>query len=137
MNHVLRSLIGKCVIVYFDDILTYCTCLNDHLFHVRTVLEIFKKKNLFTNFEKCTFCTYEVVDEEKVKTIQEWPTPKTVGEVRTFHGLASFYRMFVKDFSTLVGPLNEIVKNSVRFKWKENQERALQVLKERLTQALI
>ncbi|RDX87481.1 Retrovirus-related Pol polyprotein from transposon 17.6, partial [Mucuna pruriens] len=67
-------------------------------------------------------CGY--VDEEKVKLIQDWPTPKTVGEVRSFHGLANF--------STLVAPFNEIVKKS-----EESQERAFQALKERLTQALI
>ena len=62
------------------------------------------------------------VDEEKVKAIQEWPTPKSVTEVRSFHGLASFYRRYVKDFSTLVAPLNEVIKKNVDFKWGEKQE---------------
>ena len=50
------------------------------------------------------------VDEEKVKAIQEWPTPKSVTKVRSFCGLASFYRRFVKDFITLAAPLNEVIK---------------------------
>jgi hypothetical protein len=56
------------------------------------------------------------MDEERVKAIQDWPTPKLVSEVRSFHGLTSFYRRFVKDFSTVGAPLTEIVKKSVRFK---------------------
>ena len=56
------------------------------------------------------------IDEEKVKAIQDWPIPKLASEVRSFHRLASFYKCFVKDFSTLVAPLNEVVKKSVGFK---------------------
>ncbi|RDY03260.1 Retrovirus-related Pol polyprotein from transposon 17.6, partial [Mucuna pruriens] len=131
MNHVLRSLIRKCVVVYFDDILIYYTCLNDNLMHVKSVLEILRKRDN----KKCIFCTHEVtflgfvvgfnrvkVDEEKVKLIQDWQIPKTVGELRSFHGLASFYRRFVKDLSILTTPLNEIVKKSVGFNWEESQE---------------
>uniref|UniRef100_A0A2N9I8P5 CCHC-type domain-containing protein n=1 Tax=Fagus sylvatica TaxID=28930 RepID=A0A2N9I8P5_FAGSY len=72
------------------------------------------------------------VDEEKVKAIKEWPTPKSITEVRSFHGLASFYRRFVKDFSTLAAPLTEIVKKSVGFKWGSEQDRAFIEIKERL-----
>jgi hypothetical protein len=73
-----------------------------------------------------------VVDEEKVKAIKEWPTPKSITEVRSSHGLASFYRRFVKDFSTLAAPLTEIVKKSVGFKWGSEQDRAFIEIKERL-----
>ncbi|RDX83850.1 Retrovirus-related Pol polyprotein from transposon 17.6, partial [Mucuna pruriens] len=145
MNHVLRSLIDKCVVVYFDDILIYFTCVNDHILHIRSVLEILRKENLYANLEKFTFCTHEVVflgfvvgshgvkvDKEKVEAIQEWPIPKNLSEVKSFHGLASFYRRFVKDFSTLASILNEIIK-----KWEKSQERALQALKDRLTHAPI
>ena len=72
------------------------------------------------------------VDEEKVKAIKEWPTPKSITEVRSFHDLASFYRQFVKDFSTLATPLTETVKKSVGFKWGSDQDRAFIEIKERL-----
>ena len=60
------------------------------------------------------------VDPTKIKAIQEWPTPKNVGEVRSFHGLTSFYRRFVPNFSTVALPLNELVKKDVSFNWGEN-----------------
>ena len=67
-----------------------------------------------------------------MKAIKEWPTPKSIIEVSSFHGLASFYCRFVKDFSTLVAPLTEIVKKSVGFKWGSEQNRAFIEIKERL-----
>ena len=75
------------------------------------------------------------VDEEKFKAIKEWPMPKSITEVRSFHGLASFYRRFVKDFSAIATPLTEIVKKNVGFHWSNDQENAFVVIKERLCSA--
>jgi len=72
------------------------------------------------------------MDEEKVKAIQDWLTLKSISEVRSFHGLASFYRRFVKDFSTIAAPLSEIVKKSVGFKWNDEQDKAFNLLKDKL-----
>ena len=77
------------------------------------------------------------VDEEKVRAIQEWPSPTSVSNVRSFHGLASFYRWFVKHFSTLAAPLIEVIKKDVGFKWGEVQEKAFQIIKQKLTNALL
>ncbi|KAL2253005.1 UNVERIFIED_CONTAM: Transposon Tf2-12 polyprotein, partial [Sesamum indicum] len=148
MNHVLRAFIGKFVVVYFDDILVYSSTLEEHVTHLKQVLEVLRKERLFGNLKKCDFCTNKViflgfvvssegitVDEEKLKAIQDWPTPTTIGEVRSFHGLASFYRRFVKDFSTMAAPLNELTKKNVPFKWGNAQEKAFQAIKEKLTHA--
>ena len=123
MNHVLRDCIGKYVVVYFDDILVYSQSLDDHLKHLREVFLVLRNNSLFANSDKCTFCVDSIVflgfvvnkkgvhvDPEKIKAIQEWPTPKNVGDVMSFHGLASFYRRFVPNFSSLASPLNELVK---------------------------
>ncbi|KAH9716982.1 Endonuclease [Citrus sinensis] len=148
MNHVLHAFIGKFVVVYFDDILIYSKGLDEHIEHLQSVLTVLRKEKLYANLKKCSFCTNQIVflgyvvsakgievDEEKVKAIKEWPTPKSVSEVRSFHGLASFYRRFVKDFSTLAAPLTEIVKKHVGFKWGSEQERAFNLIKEKLVSA--
>ncbi|XP_010485073.1 PREDICTED: uncharacterized protein LOC104763395 [Camelina sativa] len=75
------------------------------------------------------------VDEEKIKAIREWPTPTSIGHVRSFHGLASFYRRFVRDFSTVAAPMTAVIKKNVPFSWGEAQENSFNTLKERLTQA--
>ena len=129
MNHVLRPFIGKFVVVYFDDILVYSKSLDEHIMHVKSVLSVLRAQNLYAKLAKCTFCVPKVVflgyvvsehgievDSEKVKAIESWPTPKNVGDVRSFHGLASFYRRFIRDFSTIAAPLTKVIKKSVGYR---------------------
>jgi hypothetical protein len=136
MNHALRAFLGRFVVVYFDDILVYSKSLDEHIEHLHCVLPVLRKEKLYANLKTCSFCLDKVVflgylvsgkglavDEEKVKAIKEWPTPKSITEVRSFHGLASFYRRFVKDFSTLAAPLTEVIKKNERVASQANKGR--------------
>ncbi|KAJ0522028.1 putative nucleotidyltransferase, Ribonuclease H [Helianthus annuus] len=149
MNHVFRGLIGLCVVVYFDDILIFSKTLEAHLQHLRAVFTILREQRLFANGKKCHFLTREVVflghlvsgagirmDETKVSAITSWPTPKTLHDVRSFHGLASFYRRFIRNFSTIVAPMTELLKSS-KFVWTPGAQKSFDVLKDLVTKAPI
>ncbi|GJT13555.1 putative nucleotidyltransferase, ribonuclease H, partial [Tanacetum coccineum] len=123
MNQLLRPFIGKFVVVYFDDILIYSASFNEHVTHVRQVLTLLRKDSFYAATKKCVFMTPKVlflgyvvsgdgiqVDESKVAAVQEWPTPTTITEVRSFHGLASFYRRFIPNFSSIMAPLTDCMK---------------------------
>ncbi|WVZ80755.1 hypothetical protein U9M48_028208 [Paspalum notatum var. saurae] len=137
MNEVLRPFIGLFVVVYFDDILIYSKIMEVHLEHLSTVFDALRAARLFGNVEKCTFCTQRVsflsyvvtpqgieVDSSKIDAIRDWPTPTTVTQIRSFLGLAGFYRRFVRDFSSIAAPLHELTKKGVPFAWGDSQEEA-------------
>jgi hypothetical protein len=130
MNEFLCAFIGKFVEVYFDDILIYITSINEHCAHLRVVFNALRDAHLFGNLEKCTFCTDRVsflgfvvtpqgieVDHAKVEAIHGWPIPKNLSQVRSFLGLVGFYHRFLKDFSIIAMPLNELTKKGVPFSW--------------------
>jgi hypothetical protein len=150
MNEVLCAFIGRFVVVYFDDILIYSKSLEDHLDHLRVVFNTLRDACLYGNLEKCTFCTNRVafpgyvvteqgieVDPAKIEAIENWPQPKTVTQVRSFLGLAGFYRRFVNDFGSIAAPLNELTNKDVPFVWGDAQQEAFIILKDKLTHALL
>ena len=105
MNEVLRSFIGKFVVVYFDDILIYSKSLDEHIEHLRAVFGALHEARLFANLEKCTFCTNRVpflsyvvtpqgieVDEAKIEAIKSWPIPATLTQLQSFLGLTGLHR---------------------------------------------
>nr|ABB47285.1 retrotransposon protein, putative, Ty3-gypsy subclass [Oryza sativa Japonica Group] len=148
MNEVLCAFIGRFVVVYFDDILTYSRSIEDHHGHLRAVFDALRDARLFGNLEKCTFCIDRVsflgyvvtpqgieVDQAKVEAIHSWPVPTTITQVRSFLGVAGFYRRFVKDFSTIAAPLHELTKRNVTFTWAVAQRNTFDTLKDKLTHA--
>ena len=148
MNHVLRDFLGHFVVIYFDDILIFSRTLESHVEHLREVLLVLRAQHLFANFKKCHFCSESVVfldfivgkdglqvDEEKIKAIQYWPQPTTMTQVRSFLGLAGFYRGFMPLFSTITALLTKLTKKDVVFHWGKEQEAAFIELRSRLTKA--
>jgi hypothetical protein len=122
INEVLRSFIGKFVVVYFDDILIYNKSLDEHIKHFCAVFCVLREARLFANLEKCTFCTDRVaflgyvvtpegivVDEAKIEAIKSYLILATLTQLQSFLGLAGFYRCFMRDFSTIAAPLNDIL----------------------------
>lgn len=123
MTQVLRPYISKFLVVYFDDILIYSTNKEQHLTHLRKVCDLLKREKLYANLKKCAFMTSQVIflgfvvsvegmsaDPEKVKAIVEWQEPKNIHEIRSFHSLTTFYRWFIRGFSTVMAPITDCIK---------------------------
>jgi hypothetical protein len=136
------------VVVYFDDILIYSKSMDEHMEHLRVVFDALRAAHLFDNLKKCIFCIDQVsflgyvvtpqgieVDEMKIEAIQSRPLPQNVTQVRSFLGLAGFYRRFVKDFSTIAAPLHALTKKDLAFHWGKAQEESFNTLKDKLTHA--
>jgi hypothetical protein len=117
MNSVFMLELDKFVVVFIDDILIYSKNEEEHAQHLRIVLTRLREHQLYAKFSKCAFWLEEIqfvghilsakgiaVDPSKVKDILEWKPPTTVHQVRSFLGLAGYYRRFISDFSKLVKP---------------------------------
>jgi len=149
MNQIFRPFIGKFVVVYFDDILIYSGSMEEHLQHLREVLMILRQEQFYAATKKCVFMTHQVlflgyilseegiqVDESKVEAIRSWPQPKTITEVRSFHGLVSFYRRFIPHFSSVMAPVSYCMKDK-KFQWTDEATLAFEKIKTLLTTAPI
>ncbi|GJT00101.1 RNA-directed DNA polymerase [Tanacetum coccineum] len=146
-NQVFCSFIGKFVVIYFDDILVFSPTKELHLHHPRQVFKVLRAQKLYTNTKKCHFLTDKVIflgylvskdgiemDPSKVEAIISWPTPTNIHETRSFHGLASFYRRFIRNFSTIIAPITECLKGST-FYWTQEADEAFELLKRKVTEA--
>ena len=129
-----------------DDILIYSKTKEEHEDDLTVVLQLLRDHQLYAKFSKCKFwltgvrflghvvlASGESVDPEKVEVVMSWERQKSVFEIRSFLGLAGYYRRFIKDFSRLVAPMTRLTRKEVKFEWDDQCEKAFQELKRRLT----
>ena len=146
MHRVFQPYLDQFVIVFMDDILIYSQSEWEHEYHLRIVLQLLRDHQLYPKFSKFEFWLTEVrflghvvstsgvsVDPEKVKAMMSWERLKSVFEIRSFLGLAGYYRRFIEDFSRLAAPMMRLTRNEVKFDWDDRCEEAFQELKMRLT----
>lgn len=147
MELVLKGLHWKTCLLYLDDIIIMGKDFHDHLQNLEEVFERLRKAGLKLNPKKCEFFKHEVrylghkitpegvkADEDKVKTVSDWPRPKNIKELRSFLGLCTYYRKFVKGFATIASPLYDLTSEKNKFKWGKCQETAFITLKKNAVQ---
>jgi hypothetical protein len=148
MNKVFLDFLDKFMVVFIDDILIYSKDEEEHKQHLRAVFERLRSHQLYAKFSKCEFWLKEVgflghilsekgiaVDPSKVTAVLNWKTPATVTEVRSFLGLAGYYRRFIEGFSKKAKPMIELFKKNQKFVWTTECEDSFKELKTRLTSA--
>jgi hypothetical protein len=144
MNGVFREYLDKFVIVFLYDILIYSKSEEEHEHHLRMVLQVLREHQLYAKLSKCSFYQKQIhylghiiskdgiaVDPEKIEAIREWSGPKNVIEVRSFMGLAGYYRRFIEGFSKIAHPITSLQRKGVKFQWTLDCEKSFQHLKQR------
>ena len=150
ISQTLESLIGKSVYIYVDDICIYTRTFKEHIQVLRKVLSLLRQNGFFLKAKKCTIATHEAevlghninaegihTTEKITKAVKEFPTPTNRTELRSFLGLAGYYRSFILGFSKIAKPLNDLLRKDISFCWKDEQQEAFDTLKEKLVIAPI
>ena len=138
------------MVVFIDDILIYSQSIEEHAEHLRIVLNILREKQLYAKFSKCEFWMSKIqflghvisaqgisVDPYKVEVVLQWERPKTITEIRSFVGLAGYYKRFIEGLSKIVAPLTQLTRKDHPFTWTEQCDKSFEELKRRLTNALV
>jgi hypothetical protein len=128
MNLVFMPKLDKFIVVFIDDILVYSKNEEEHIGHLHVVLQRLREHRLYAKLSKCDFWLKEIkflghtisqagiaVDPDKVQEVMNWKPPTNVRQIRSFLGLAGYYRRFIPDFSRIVKPLTKLLKKEAKF----------------------
>ena len=150
MERVLESLNWKASLVYLDDVIVLGKTFREQSNHLVAVFKRLLDVGLKLNPKKCALFQHRVkylghvvshegisADQDKTKAVQEWPTPKDLNQLRSFLGLCTYYRRFVKDFALIAAPLHQLTKKGQSFVWTAGCQEAFDKLKEHLVTAPI
>ncbi|CAC5403419.1 Retrovirus-related Pol polyprotein from transposon gypsy,Retrovirus-related Pol polyprotein from transposon 297,Retrovirus-related Pol polyprotein from transposon 17.6 [Mytilus coruscus] len=150
MTKVLKNLNFKIALVYIDDVLIFSKNFEEHLQHLNLVFTNLRSANLKLHPSKCKFAKKEVkylghviskigikVNPENTKKVNNFQTPKNAKQVKSFLGMANYYRKFVKDYACIATPLTSLLKKNMKFNWTLECQRAFDTLKNALTSAPI
>lgn len=148
MNGIFRDCLDEFVIIFLDDILVYSKDRGEHKRHLEAVLTRLREQKLYVKLSKCSFWQRSIrflghivseegvsVDPEKIRSIKQWPTPRNATEVRSFLGLAGYYRNFVKGFASLAQAMTLLTRKDTKFIWTKECEESFSGLKDMLTSA--
>jgi hypothetical protein len=146
MNKVFMEYLDKFVVVFIDDILIFSKDGEEHDEHLHLVMQKLRENQLYAKLNKCEFWLKEVsflghiifeggisVDPSKVNDVLSWKTPQNVLDIRSFLGLAGYYRRFIEGFSKISNPMRELLEKGKTFEWTPRHEASFQELKKILT----
>lgn len=150
MNTTLKPLLRICVIIFFDDILVYSPTFEQHIHDLRKVFELLSRDQWLVKLSKCLFAQELIAyldhivsawgvgtDPTKLNSIQQWPQPTDVKQLRSFLCLAGYYRKFFRHFAMLARPLNDLLKKGSLFVWIAAHSSAFEALKSALLSASV
>jgi len=151
MNHIFADYLAEgWLIIYMDDLMVHLVDLEEHIVHVRLVLQHLREHKLGIKLEKCIFCTPQTeylrlivgegqisMDPVKLMAINNWNPPRSVSTVHLFMGFCNFYRKFIPDFSNIVQPLLSLMKKNTAWLWLPDHASSFQTLKDTFLKRLV
>ena len=148
MNSTLYSLLRRCALVFFDDILIYSKTFAEHLVHLRQVLTLLAQDKWQVKLSKCRFAQQQIsylghvvsaagvaTDPSKIQSVRDWPLPQDAKQLRSFLGLAGYYRKFVRHFAIIARPLTDLLKKGTLFVWTADHTTSFKTLQNALVSA--